>query len=123
MRLFGIGEHLYYCCSLSPSLLNSVFGDSTDTEKQRSTSGIKEEHENFSGSPTSKDSKLVCSLCLGILQSIYCDDKKLVVKKNSAKDLAISIAELVKEEGYQIEGFSLEVSLPPVIAENESSVW
>ncbi|KAF3446860.1 hypothetical protein FNV43_RR12040 [Rhamnella rubrinervis] len=123
LRLFGIGEHLCYCCSLSPSLLNSVFGDSTETRKQRSTSGTNEEHQNFSGSSTSRGSKIVCSLCLGILQSIYCDDKKLVVEKDSAKDLAISIAELVKHEGYQIEGFSLEVSLPPVIVENETSFW
>lgn len=87
---------------------------------------MTEEHGSFSGSPTSKDSKLdpvLCSVCLGILQAIYCDDKKSVVTKDSAKDLAISIAEMVMQEGHQIEGFSLEVSLPPVIVENESSLW
>lgn len=112
MRLFGISEHLYYISSLSPALLSSVFGDLTDSDKQRCTN--------------SKDPKVdsvLCSLCLGILQTIYSDDQELVVKKESANDLAISIAELIKKEGYQIDGFSLQVSIPTVILENESSVW
>ncbi|XP_015887395.1 uncharacterized protein LOC107422452 isoform X1 [Ziziphus jujuba] len=112
LRLFGISEHLYYVSTLSPWLLSSVFGDFTDSEKQKCTK--------------SKDSKVdsvLCSVCLGILQIIYCYDKELVVNKKSANDLAITIADLIKQEGYQIDGFSLEVSIPPVIQENESSVW
>uniref|UniRef100_A0A2N9FLI3 tRNA pseudouridine(55) synthase n=1 Tax=Fagus sylvatica TaxID=28930 RepID=A0A2N9FLI3_FAGSY len=53
----------------------------------------------------------------------YCDDKKIHVKKESANDMAVAVSELVKREGYQIDSFSLEVSIPPIILENEHSVW
>lgn len=36
--------------------------------------------------------------------------------------MAVAISELVKREGYQIDSFSLEVSEPPIIPENEHSV-
>ena len=63
-----------------------------------------------------------CGVCLGILQFSYCDDKETMVKKENANDMALTIAELVKQEGYQIDGCSLEVSVPPLILENESSL-
>lgn len=47
----------------------------------------------------------------------------MFVKMENAKDLAVTISDLVKKEGYQIDSFSLEVSIPPVILENENMVW
>lgn len=108
-RLFGIQEDIYSCSSLSPSILSSVLG----------------EHEDSSGRPTSVELEVeavLCTLCLGILQFTYCDDKEMVVKK-STNDMAVAISELVKREGYQIDSFSLEVSIPPIILENEHLIW
>lgn len=61
-----------------------------------------------------------CVVCLGILQFSYCDDKESLVKMETANDMALAIVELVKQQGHQIDGFSLEVSLPPLILENEA---
>ena len=63
-----------------------------------------------------------CALCLGILQFTYCDNKEISVKKGSANDMAVAISELVKREGYQIDSFSLEVSVPPIILESERAI-
>ncbi|XP_007017946.2 PREDICTED: putative tRNA pseudouridine synthase Pus10 [Theobroma cacao] len=103
LRLFGIEEHIYCHSSFSQSMLGSILEEETS---------FKSEVEfQF------------CSVCLGVLQFSYCDDgEETVVKKESAKDMALSIAELVKQEGHQIDGFSLEVSVPPLILENESSL-
>lgn len=75
-----------------------------------------------SNSKESEFEEVLCALCLGILQFTYCDDKEIPVKKESANDMAVAISELVKREGYQIDSFSLEVSVPPIILENEHSV-
>jgi tRNA pseudouridine synthase 10 len=65
---------------------------------------------------------VLCTLCLGILQFAYCDDKGMVVKK-STNDMAVAVSELVKRDGHQIDSFSLEVSIPPIILENEHLIW
>ena len=39
-----------------------------------------------------------------------------------ANDMTVAIFELVKREGYQIDSFSLEESVPPIILENEHSI-
>ncbi|XP_022769301.1 putative tRNA pseudouridine synthase Pus10 isoform X2 [Durio zibethinus] len=102
LRLFGTEEHIYCRSSFSQSMLRSILEE---------IACFKSEVEfQF------------CTVCLGILQFCYCDDKEMVVKKESANDMALSIAELVKQEGHQIDGFSLEVSLLPLILENESSL-
>ncbi|KAJ0087298.1 hypothetical protein Patl1_09452 [Pistacia atlantica] len=53
----------------------------------------------------------------------HCDNKAMLVKMENAKDLAVTISDLVKKEGHQIDSFSLEVSIPPIILENENMVW
>lgn len=93
---------MHYSSPLSPSMLSSVFSDSD-------IDGNLREPE-------------VCRICLGILQFTYCEDKK-VVKKESANELAVYISNLIREQGFEIDSFSLEVSIPPVILENERSVW
>ncbi|XP_062090891.1 uncharacterized protein LOC133797103 isoform X2 [Humulus lupulus] len=124
LRLFGIRGDMYDCNPLSPSIFSSVFGDLSDSEKHVQ-SGL-EENEDSNSSLISKGPKvnqLLCSLCLGILQFTYRDDNKFVVRKDSAYEFVASIAELVKQDYSQTDGFSLEVSIPPVTQENDRSIW
>ncbi|KAF3970298.1 hypothetical protein CMV_005996 [Castanea mollissima] len=110
LRLFGIRGNIYSISVISPSILNSVIGEQRHDE------------EISSNSKESEFEEVLCALCLGILQFTYCDDKEIPVKKGNANDMAVAISELVKREGYQIDSFSLEVSVPPIILENEHSV-
>lgn len=86
-------------------MLSSVFSDSTDLDNH---SSLRE--------------PVVCRLCLGILQFTYSEDKK-VVKKESVDGLAAYICNLIREQGFEIDSFSLEVSIPSVVLENERIVW
>ncbi|CAN6582421.1 unnamed protein product [Malus baccata var. baccata] len=106
LRLFGIREHDYYRSSLSRSILSSVLGDS---EKHLVDSNVRE--------------PVVCRVCLGILQFTYSADNKLVVERESASELAVSISDLIRQQGFQIDSFSLEVSIPPIIQENDRIAW
>ncbi|XP_025695185.1 uncharacterized protein [Arachis hypogaea] len=79
--------------------------------------------ENPLDSTTSNEAKL-CNICLGILQFRFYDDReKRVLQKDTAYDVALLIADMVKQERYQFDTFSLEVSIPPLILQNETSVW
>ncbi|PHT85014.1 hypothetical protein T459_13457 [Capsicum annuum] len=64
-----------------------------------------------------------CKICLGILQFLYYDDTGTLLKKYSADDFAVVISELVNQQYQQIDGFSLEVSLPSAVTENDQAVW
>ncbi|GMH19765.1 hypothetical protein Nepgr_021606 [Nepenthes gracilis] len=65
----------------------------------------------------------ICGICCGILQCNYIDDNKTLIKHNCTSDFAVSIGEVVKQEGHQApDGFSLEVSIPPIIRETENAV-
>lgn len=66
---------------------------------------------------------VVCRVCLGILQFTYSADNKLVVEGESASELAVSISDLIRQQGFQIDSFSLEVSIPPIIQENDRVAW
>ncbi|MBA0836839.1 hypothetical protein Goarm_009032 [Gossypium armourianum] len=88
LRILGTEDHIYCHSSFSQSMLCSVLEEVT---------GFKSEGDfQF------------CSVCLGILQLSYRDDKEMLVKMESPNDMALVIAELVKKEGHQIDGFSLE---------------
>lgn len=103
-RLFGMQVPI--CSSLSvKSLLCHVLGEQADL------------HQNISSVEPN-----ICRSCLGILQFTYRGDKERVVENESARDFAVAIAELVKKEGHQIDSFSLEVSMPPTILENENKL-
>uniref|UniRef100_A0A9I9DDZ4 tRNA pseudouridine(55) synthase n=1 Tax=Cucumis melo TaxID=3656 RepID=A0A9I9DDZ4_CUCME len=99
IRLSGIERH-NYSFSLSAPILGS------DTE------AIEDDND-----------RNTCCLCLGILQFSYIDDKGDFIKCKGVDDLAVSISEMVKKEGHQIDSFSLEVSVPSIILENEKRVW
>lgn len=80
--------------------------------------------------PSSDDSSLkgsanengLCSVCYGILQFTYVNEKQALVNMGCGNDFAALIYELVRKEGHQADGFSLEVSIPPIIVENENAV-
>ena len=104
LRLLGVQGHVFFSSLLVPSAMRNMLGEpSNDPSK----SEVEQE---------------LCSICLGILQFIYCDDKGVVVKKDNTVNLSLSIAELIKQEGHQIDSFSIEVSIPPIIRENEHIV-
>lgn len=108
-RLFGMRENFDSCSTQSSSILSSALGDNEDSSKMPTSEGSEVE-------------AVPCTLCLGILQFTYCDDKGMVSQK-SEYDMAVEISELVKREGHQIDSFSLEVSVPPIVLENEHSFW
>ncbi|GLT99923.1 hypothetical protein SLE2022_173270 [Rubroshorea leprosula] len=78
-RLLGIEQQVYCSSSFSPSLLCSFLEESTSPEAE-----IESEF---------------CSVCLGILQFKWRDDKETLMKKESANDMTESIAELARQEG------------------------
>ncbi|KAJ1424204.1 putative tRNA uridine synthase Pus10 isoform [Sesbania bispinosa] len=90
-RVFGVQGRVYASPSLSPSLFSSTVEEG----------------------PTDK----LCNLCLGILQFTFCNDSGVVQKKD---DLAVLIADMIKQERYQFDSFSLEVSIPPIILDNDN---
>lgn len=104
-RLFGIQVPTYSSLSL-PSILCNILGEQADLD----TNMINVEPK-------------VCRICLGILQFTCPGDEAIIVEKESANDFATAIADLAKKEGHEIDSFSLEVSLPPIILENENRVW
>ncbi|RDY07373.1 putative tRNA pseudouridine synthase Pus10, partial [Mucuna pruriens] len=61
----------------------------------------------------------LCTLCLGILQFTYSNDTETLVKNDN---LPILIADTVKRHAYQFDTFSLEVSIPPIILDNDNSL-
>lgn len=72
--------------------------------------------------PANEDKNSICNICYGILQFIYVDEKQKTTRKDCANELAVSIHELARQEGYQVDGFSLEVSIPPFILEKENAI-
>lgn len=110
MRVFGIRGDPYSDSALD-LLLTSHENHMIDTSSVDNQTRNVEENLEY------------CCLCLGILQFAYCDDKGSVVSKDSAYDFAVAVAELIKQDGHQIDEFFLEVSIPPLIQENELSVW
>ncbi|KAJ6399683.1 hypothetical protein OIU77_020271 [Salix suchowensis] len=106
-RLFGIHDHAYFRSTLSPSVMCNILGEGDSSSSESNESELKPE---------------VCRICLGILQFTYRDEKEMLVKRKNGDELAASIAELLRQEGHQIDGFSLEVSIPPIIFENEQAV-
>ncbi|KAJ4746645.1 tRNA pseudouridine synthase Pus10 [Rhynchospora pubera] len=66
-----------------------------------------------------------CCVCLGVLcPSCVVPEKSGadLRERSSVNELALLISDMVKGEQYQIDEFSLEVSLPPVITANERAL-
>ncbi|XP_059633803.1 uncharacterized protein LOC132276410 [Cornus florida] len=123
-RLFGVRECIYNCTLLSPSILYSILGKALDLEGDLVDNSSRA-NEDPSKQHSTKELEIepnFCRICLGILQFVYHDDKNMLVRRDSAHDFAVIIAEVVKQGGHQIDNFSLEVSVPPSIIENEQAV-
>ncbi|OWM81391.1 hypothetical protein CDL15_Pgr007429 [Punica granatum] len=124
LRLFGIPEPV----GCSPLPLASIFCrvlGVLESPENVEDSGV-EEDEGIKEACRSEESDAepaVCNICLGILQFSCNDDKKVLERKEGADGLATTIAEVVKQQGHQIDSFSLEVSVPPIVQENERKVW
>lgn len=76
-------------------------------------------------SQVSENGQAYCCICLGVLQLACQQDREMMRTYNegSIDDFTAAIAELVKRENHHIEGFSIEVSIPPVIVANERAIW
>ncbi|XP_074373005.1 uncharacterized protein LOC141713470 [Apium graveolens] len=123
-RIFGMHECLCSSATLTTSVLYSNIGKGL----------VSKEELNTKGSQAAKDpgdlgtcqelisGDFVCRICLGILQFLYYNQQNVLVKRDSARDFALTIADFVKQDGHVADNFSLELSLPPLILENEESV-
>ncbi|TMW96275.1 hypothetical protein EJD97_007644 [Solanum chilense] len=113
-RLFGLHELM---CS-HPSLSISKWCDILEDVMRNKDGEFNEQSHQERSRETN-----FCKICLGILQFLYYDDTGTLLKKYSADDFAVVISELVKQQYQQIDSFSLEVSLPSVVTENDQAVW
>ncbi|XP_028765156.1 putative tRNA pseudouridine synthase Pus10 isoform X2 [Neltuma alba] len=120
-RLFGVQGRIYSCSLLSSSTMSCIIGGSTDLDRDTMDSCFRK-CENLSSSKEPKCDATLCSLCLGILQFRFSRDTRPLLKKNTPDAMAVLIADTVRKDGHQIDSFSLEVSVPPVILENENGI-
>lgn len=124
-RLVGVHDIIYSHALLSPSILNSMLEKATSSEGDVVNDGSKV-LDGSSIVHSSQELELqsnFCTICLGILQFIYRDHQEMLVKRDHANDFALTIAKAVKHEGYDITDFSLEVSVPSLIVENEQAIF
>ncbi|KAM0014580.1 putative pseudouridine synthase, catalytic domain superfamily, tRNA pseudouridine synthase Pus10 [Helianthus debilis subsp. tardiflorus] len=108
-RLFNIHEGIY--ALISPTTLYSIIKKPIEVEAVTTNS-----------SQTSEVKSNICSICLGVMQFRYRDQRDVLVEKDHAADFATLVAESVKEKYDEIASFTLEVSLPTLITENESVI-
>ncbi|CAN4094052.1 unnamed protein product [Withania somnifera] len=113
-RLFGLHELMCAHASLSISKWCDIL---EDVMRKKDGEFNEQSHQE-----QSRETKF-CKICLGILQFLYFDDAGTLLKKYSADDFAVVISELVKQQYQQIDSFSLEVSLPSDVTENDQAVW
>ncbi|KAL0314492.1 UNVERIFIED_CONTAM: tRNA pseudouridine synthase Pus10 [Sesamum angustifolium] len=124
-RLFSLHEQICPRPSLVTPILSTTLHEVTGCEGDSVSTSPRETKDlsEFESSREVKEEIKVCSVCLGILQFLYNDDNGTLVKKDSASDFAAAMGEVIKQEGHQIDNFSLEVSLPQDVVENEQAVW
>ncbi|XP_019186230.1 PREDICTED: putative tRNA pseudouridine synthase Pus10 isoform X2 [Ipomoea nil] len=120
-RVLGLHELICSHPSLSYSVLITVLGVVRIEGGDGVDSSAKHELLNIQELTTEAN---VCKICLGVLQFVFSDENGTLLKKDSAYDFASKIAELVKQQQHhQIGSFSLEVSLPPLVTENDQAIW
>ncbi|XP_020547511.1 putative tRNA pseudouridine synthase Pus10 isoform X2 [Sesamum indicum] len=124
-RLFSLHEQICSRPSLVTPILSTILREVTGCEGDGTSSSPRETKDlnDLESLREVKEEIKVCSVCLGILQFLYNDDNGTLVKKDSASDFAAAMEEVVKQEGHQSDSFSLEVSLPQDVVENEQAVW
>lgn len=125
--MFGVGGVVYSCPLLTGRGLYYFLKKQNGCQGGISENGFSsfELHQCSYTSEESDVDEKYCSICLGILQfphELYLSEGES--KDNSSIDVFVEkIAESIKIENYQIDGFFLEVSIPPVIVANERSIW
>nr|GLL37071.1 putative tRNA pseudouridine synthase Pus10 isoform X2 [Ipomoea trifida] len=120
-RVLGLHELICSHPSLSYSVLITALGVVRIEGGDGVDSSAKHELLNIQELTTEAN---VCKICLGVLQFVYSDENGTLLKKDSAYDFASEITELVKQQQHhQIGSFSLEVSLPPLVTENDQAIW
>lgn len=121
-RVLGIHELICSHASLSYSVLRTILGEVVRVEGGDGVDSSAK-HELFNIQELTTEAK-VCKICLGVLQFVFSDGNGALLKKDSAYDFASEIAELVKQQQHhQVGSFSLEVSLPPLVTENDQAIW
>jgi tRNA pseudouridine synthase 10 len=111
LRFFGAYSSACSCASLTPSVLHTFLEERDDS--------VKREHCTCLST-----NDTYCSICLGILLPA-CHQGEGTEMPHGASyigNISSMISEVVQREGYQIDEFSLEISLPPVIAANERAI-
>jgi hypothetical protein len=65
-----------------------------------------------------------CSICLGILLPACHQDEGTETPNVAShiNNISSMISEVVQRESYQFDKFSLEISLPPLVAANERAI-
>ncbi|OAY63753.1 putative tRNA pseudouridine synthase Pus10 [Ananas comosus] len=120
-RIFGVSGCAHLCSSITTSMLHTFLEEQSTDPNGSARNGWC----SCASTDLEKD-ETYCSICLGVLQLACFQDQetRVIPKEARSIDAFISIlAETVKQESFQIDGFSLEVSLPPVIAANERAIW
>ncbi|CAL5015455.1 unnamed protein product [Urochloa decumbens] len=107
LRLLGAYSSACSCASLTASVLHSFLEERDGSIKGGSCSCL------------SADTSY-CSVCLGVLLPAWHRDEGLEMP--NIDNISSEISQVVQKEGYQVDEFSLEISLPPVIAANERAV-
>ncbi|XP_006652642.2 tRNA pseudouridine synthase Pus10 [Oryza brachyantha] len=107
-RLFGAFSSAIPCLSLTASVLHSFLEEHEDSTKNGSCSCLSTD-------------VACCSICFGVLlPTCYQDDGTEPLHSVTPIDNVTSmISQTVLKEGHQIDEFSLEISLPAVIAAND----
>lgn len=111
LRLLGAYSSSCSCASLTASALHSF---------------LEEYDDSIKGEPCQclSMNDAYCSVCLGVLLPAFHQVESLQTPDGASHIDTISsmISQVVQKEGYQIDEFSLEISLPSVIAANERAV-
>ncbi|XP_057772934.1 uncharacterized protein LOC130993573 [Salvia miltiorrhiza] len=117
---FGLHEQICSRPSVATPVLSAILHESAERGDDGANSSVG---ENKDAIDVENGFQEVCRVCLGILQFLYIDDNGISVRKSHACDFAAAVADPVKQGGYQIDSFSLQVSLPPIVVDNEQAVW
>ncbi|WVZ86732.1 hypothetical protein U9M48_033471 [Paspalum notatum var. saurae] len=111
MRLFGANSSSCSCSSLTASVLHSFLEEHDDSIKGGSCQCLSM-------------NDAYCSVCLGVLLPAFHQGEGFEnpIGASHIDNISSMISQAVQREGYQIDEFSLEISLPPVIVANERAV-
>ncbi|KAL8459209.1 hypothetical protein ACS0TY_036618 [Phlomoides rotata] len=119
LRLFSLHEQACSRPSMEIPILSAILRELAEHEVDGANTSVRETEDLIGVEYVNE----VCRVCRGILQFMYNDDKGMLVKKNHACDFAAGIRDAVKQEGHQFDSFSLEVSLPLTVVEDEQAIW